>query len=97
MWRKKRKDAMLLQGAELRAIKLALQSLHQRPRSFTVSQRQCSLSLAVGSSHDDWLHRGYLLQDMDFHSYVVFVELVLRPSRLSGWRFLFDTHCAGFI
>ena len=47
---------------------------------------------ATASTYDDWLHRGFFLQDMDFHCYVAHVEVVSRSSGQLGQCFLFDEH-----
>ena len=47
---------------------------------------------ATASTYDDWLHRGFFLQDMDFHCYVAHVEVVSRSSGQLGQCFVFDEH-----
>ena len=56
---------------------------------------------ATTSAHDDWLHRGPFLFDMDFHTYMRFVDRKPRPkdSKISDADriehvFLFDSHDA---
>ena len=53
------------------------------------------------SAHDDWLHRGPFLYDMDFHTYVEYVHHEPRAVRASVTDmerqqdiFLFDAHYA---
>ena len=47
---------------------------------------------ATASTYDDWLHRGFFLQDMDFHCYVAHVEVVSRSNGQLGQCFVFDEH-----
>eukprot|EP00438_Fugacium_kawagutii_P025227 Skav230240 [mRNA] locus=scaffold1818:78429:87690:+ [translate_table: standard] len=47
---------------------------------------------ATASTYDDWLHRGFFLQDMDFHCYVAYVEVVSRTQGRLGQCFAFDDH-----
>jgi hypothetical protein len=56
---------------------------------------------ATTSAHDDWLHRGPLLFDMDFHTYQRFTVRKPRPKELRicdadrvEHVFLFDSHYA---
>ena len=58
-------------------------------------------SKATTSAHDDWLHRGPFLFDMDFHTYMRYTERTPRPkdSKMSDADrvqhvFLFDSHYA---
>ena len=53
------------------------------------------------SAHDDWLHRGPFLFDMDFHTYIRFTVRKPRPKDLkvsdadrAQHVFLFDSHYA---
>ena len=53
------------------------------------------------SAHDDWLHRGPFLFDMDFHTYMRFTVRKARPRHLkvsdvdrAEHCFLFDSHYA---
>ena len=53
------------------------------------------------SPHDDWLHRGPFLFDMDFHTYIRFTVRKPRPKQLQIFDadrtehvFLFDSHYA---
>ena len=53
------------------------------------------------SAHDDWLHRGPFLYDMDFHTYVTYVNREPRAvrARVTDMErqqdiFLFDAHYA---
>jgi hypothetical protein len=53
------------------------------------------------SPHDDWLHRGPFLFDMDFHTYIRFTVRKPRPKQLEIFDadrtdhvFLFDSHYA---
>ena len=47
---------------------------------------------ATASTFDDWLHRGFLLQDMNFHTYVAYIEVTPRSRGKLGECFLFDAH-----
>ena len=56
---------------------------------------------ATTSAHDDWLHRGPFLFDMDFHTYMRFTVRKPRPRHLkvsdvdrAEHCFLFDSHYA---
>ena len=56
---------------------------------------------ATTSAHDDWLHRGPFLFDMDFHTYIRFTVRKPRPEDLkvpdadrSEHVLLFNSHCA---
>ena len=56
---------------------------------------------ATTSAHDDWLHRGPFLFDMDFHTYIRFTVCKPRPKDLqisdadrAEHVFLFDCHYA---
>jgi len=56
---------------------------------------------ATTSAHDDWLHRGPYLFDMDFHTYMRFTVRRPRPKQLkvsdvdrAEHSFLFDSHYA---
>ena len=53
---------------------------------------QMQMFHATASTYDDWLHRGFFLQDMDFHCYVAHVEVTSRSSGQLGQCFLFDEH-----
>ena len=54
--------------------------------------RETQMFHATASTYDDWLHRGFFLQDMDFHCYVAHVEVVSRSSGQLGQCFVFDEH-----
>ena len=47
---------------------------------------------ATASTFDDWLHRGFFLQDMNFHTYVAYIEVAPRSQGKLGDCFLFDEH-----
>ena len=56
---------------------------------------------ATTSAHDDWLHRGPFLFDLDFHTYIRFTVRKPRPKhhKVSDVEraehcFLFDSHYA---
>ena len=56
---------------------------------------------ATTSAHDDWLHRGPFLFDLDFHTYIRFTVRKSRPKHhkvsdvdRAEHCFLFDSHYA---
>ena len=47
---------------------------------------------ATASTFDDWLHRGFFLQDMNFHTYAAYIEITPRSKGSLGECYVFDAH-----
>ena len=80
-------DVELVAGEEIEETEGPRQTQEIQPE-----EPQVRMFRATASTFDDWLHRGFFLQDMNFHTYVAHIEVAPRSQGKLGDCFLFDEH-----